>query len=176
MNTTYRNEQLLAVLRGFRAKVDAFVSSRIRHAVSEALYPRAREFRCSQLESLGVRTSDRAKMPRAEFQPLGEDILSDAIPTFFIGRNRTGLWIAREAKGRIGGIFLLKSSALAFARAQSEMARFAMIFPSERFELDLDNEGNPLARHAESLLRISTGLGRRIATAIGVRSNDLGAH
>ena len=108
-------------------------------------------------------------MPRAEFQPLGEDILSDAIPTFFIGRNRTGLWIAREAKGRIGGIFLLKSSALAFARAQSEMARFAMIFPSQRFELDLDNEGNPLARHAESLLRISTGLGRRIATTIGVR-------
>lgn len=38
----------------------------------------------------------------------GPALLSEAIPLFFIGRNKDGLWVAREADGRIGGIFLLK--------------------------------------------------------------------
>jgi hypothetical protein len=43
-------------------------------------------------------------------------ILSESIPPFFIARNRVGLWIAREAEGRTGGVFLFKKSALRFAR------------------------------------------------------------
>jgi len=41
------------------------------------------------------------------------------IPAFFIGRNKDGFWVAREVKGRIGGLFLLKNSALSFARRNS---------------------------------------------------------
>ena len=53
------------------------------------------------------------------FRPLDASIVSDAIPAFFIGRNRDGFWVARDAKGRNGGIFLLKASAVSFARALS---------------------------------------------------------
>jgi hypothetical protein len=169
VNTTSRNPQILRyrALRGFRATIDAFVSSRMQHAIPEAVS--ARRLPCSRPESSAARTPVRAETPNNQLQPLGEDILSAAIPTFFIGRNKSGLWIAREARGRIGGIFLLKSSALAFARAQSGSEPCAFVFPSESFELDLENEGNPLARHAESLLHVAARLGRRIAIATGIR-------
>jgi hypothetical protein len=67
-----------------------------------------------------------------------------AIPAFFIGRNMEGFWVARDAKGQIGGIFLLENSAVSFARKNSGPGGCATIFPSERIELDLDNKGNPL--------------------------------
>ena len=53
------------------------------------------------------------------FQPLDPGVLSEAIPAFFIGRNSDGFWVARDAKGRIGGLFLLESSALSFAQQRS---------------------------------------------------------
>jgi hypothetical protein len=170
VNITSRNPQLLRsrILRGFRATIDAFGSSRIQHAIAEAVC--AKRLPCSRQESFAAQTPVRAKTPNSELQPLGEDILSAAIPTFFIGRNESGLWIARESRGRIGGIFLLKSSALAFARAQSESEPCAFVFPSGSFELDRENEGNPFARHAESLLHVATRLGRRIAIATGILS------
>jgi hypothetical protein len=46
-------------------------------------------------------------------------VLSKSIPLFFIGRNRNSLWVAREAEGRTGGVFLLKQSALHFAQRKS---------------------------------------------------------
>jgi hypothetical protein len=46
-------------------------------------------------------------------------VLNRAIPLFFIGRNKHGFWLAREAKGRIGGMFLLRRSALRFAQEAS---------------------------------------------------------
>jgi hypothetical protein len=79
-----------------------------------------------------------------KFQPLDPDIVSASIPAFFIGRNRAGFWVAREANGRMAGIFLFKSSAVHFAHAQSTPAKCALIFPSETFELDIENRGNPL--------------------------------
>jgi hypothetical protein len=54
-----------------------------------------------------------------QFQPLDPGIVSAAIPAFFIGRNKQGFWVARDAKGKFGGIFLLKDSALSFARRHS---------------------------------------------------------
>ena len=75
-----------------------------------------------------------------QFQPLDPDIVSEAIPAFFIGRNKEGFWVARDVKGKIGGIFLLENSALSFARENSQPAGCATIFPSERFELDLENK------------------------------------
>jgi len=75
----------------------------------------------------------------AQFQPLDPGIVNGAIPAFFIGRNKEGFWVARDVNGQVGGIFLLENSALSFAKGNSRPAGCATIFPSERFELDLEN-------------------------------------
>jgi hypothetical protein len=86
--------------------------------------------------------------------PIDPDVISTAIPAFFIGRNGAGLWVAREAHGRIGGLFLFKSSAVDFANRQSGAARCALVFPAETFELDIENRGNPLIALAEGARRL----------------------
>jgi hypothetical protein len=103
----------------------------------------------------------------AQFQPLDPGIVNAALPAFFIGRNKEGFWVARDAKGRIGGIFLLENSALSFARRNSRPAGCATIFPSERIELDLENKGNPLAAQLGSLIHLATRFRRRMAAWIG---------
>jgi hypothetical protein len=90
------------------------------------------------------------------FQRLDPAVLDASIPTFFVGRNRDGFWVARDAKGENGGIFLFKSSALAFARRTSQPLSCATVFPSERFELDVKNQGNPLAGYLRPLVRALT--------------------
>jgi len=89
----------------------------------------------------------------ATLKPLDPDVVSASIPAFFIGRNKAGLWVAREANGRIGGLFLFKSSAVDFANRQSKPARCALVFPTDTFELDIENRGNPLIVLAARLLR-----------------------
>jgi hypothetical protein len=103
----------------------------------------------------------------AQFQPLDPGIVNAAIPAFFIGRNKEGFWVARDARGRIGGIFLLENSALSFARRNSRPAGCATIFPSERFELDLENNGNPFAAQLGSLIHLATRFRERMAACIG---------
>jgi len=71
--------------------------------------------------------------------------LSEAIPLFYIGRNKCGLWVVREAAGGSGGLFLFKQSAARFARSQSEPAGCAMMFLAEPFELDVENQGSRIA-------------------------------
>jgi hypothetical protein len=71
--------------------------------------------------------------------------LSEAIPLFYIGRNKSGLWVVREAAGGCGGLFVLKQSAARFARRQSEPAGCAMMFLAEPFDLDVDNQGSRIA-------------------------------
>ena len=71
--------------------------------------------------------------------------LSEAIPLFYIGRNKNGLWVVREAEGRSGGLFFLKQSAVHFARRQSEPSGCAMMFLDEPIELDVATQGR---RHA----------------------------
>nr|WP_091961005.1 hypothetical protein [Bradyrhizobium shewense] len=97
-------------------------------------------------------------------KPLDPDVVSPAIPAFFIGHNRAGLWVAREAQGRAGGLFLLKSSAVEFANGRSAPARCALVFPAEAFELDVENQGNPLvalaARWLEGVTRHLARLAR----------------
>jgi hypothetical protein len=101
------------------------------------------------------------------FQPLDPDIVNDAIPAFFIGRSKQGFWLARDVKGQMGGIFLFESSALAFARRNSRPAGCVTIFPSERFELDLENEGNPLIACLRPLMRLAVHGPRRTAALAG---------
>jgi hypothetical protein len=71
-------------------------------------------------------------------------LVSESIPLFFIARNRVGLWVAREAEGRTGGIFLFKRSALRFAERKSAPRGCATMVLAERLELDLENNGNSL--------------------------------
>ena len=80
---------------------------------------------------------------RRTFRPLDPGIVNETIPAFFIGRNKEGFWVARDVNGQIGGIFLFENSAVSFARTNSGPAGCATIYPSERFELDLENSGNP---------------------------------
>jgi len=90
VNTPDRNEQPLMtrLLRGFRARIDAFVSSRLRNAVPKAT--RVEGSRWKQGESFVAQT-DQAETPTLELQPLGEDILNAAIPAFFIGQQGRAL-------------------------------------------------------------------------------------
>jgi hypothetical protein len=91
----------------------------------------------------------------AQFRPLDPGVVSEAIPAFFIGRNKEGFWVARDTKGQIGGIFLLENTALSVAKRNSQPAGCATIFPSERFELDLENKGNPLVAHLGTLIHLA---------------------
>ncbi len=109
------------------------------------------------------RESERSGIPPtesatviAQFQPLDPAVVNEAIPAFFIGRNKQGFWVARDAKGRIGGIFLLENSALSFAKRNSRPAGCATIFPSERIELELG-----------SLIHVAMRFRRRMAACIG---------
>ncbi|WP_409334219.1 hypothetical protein [Bradyrhizobium manausense] len=98
---------------------------------------------------------------RSEIRPvqiatlsLDPDVVSASIPAFFIGRNQAGLWVARAANGRIGGLFLFKSSAIDFANRHSAPARCALVFPTGTFELDIENRGNPLISLAAQVKRL----------------------
>jgi hypothetical protein len=105
----------------------------------------------------------------AQFRPLDPGIVNGTIPAFFIGRNMEGFWIARDARGRIGGIFLLKDSAVSFAKRNSQAAGCATIFSSETIELDLDNNGNPLVAQLGWIKRLVKRFRRRMVAFIGRR-------
>ncbi len=111
--------------------------------------------------------SGKPAIASAPFQPLDPGVLNASIPAFVIGRNRDGFWLAREIRGRTGGIFLLRSSALAFARRNSFPLGCATIFPAERFELDLENRGNPLLAYLGPLMRLAMRGWDRMAILTG---------
>jgi hypothetical protein len=90
------------------------------------------------------------------------DVLSPAIPLVFIGRNRDGFWVARDADRQFGGIFLSQRSALQFADRHNWPAGCATMILAERFELDIENGGNPFVAHLVAAKRILT----RIANGI----------
>lgn len=90
-----------------------------------------------------------AKFPRRP----DSRVLSESIPLFFIGRNRNGLWVAREAEGRAGGIFLFKNSALRFAKRHGASVGCATMFLADRFELDVENQGNPFVAWLDAVWR-----------------------
>lgn len=77
--------------------------------------------------------------------------LSESIPLFFIARNENGLWVAREAEGRTGGVFLFKRSAVRFAEKNSVPSGCATMFPADRLELDLENRGGAVAAWIDAL-------------------------
>jgi hypothetical protein len=68
-------------------------------------------------------------------------IINESIPLFYIGQNKKGRWVVREADGRSGGLFLFKPWAVSFARRQSEPSGCAIMFLAESIELDIDSQG-----------------------------------
>jgi hypothetical protein len=118
----------------------------------------------------GRKTSDVT----APFQPLDPGMVNETIPAFFIGRNRDGFWLARDAKGKTGGIFLFERSALSFARRHSRPRGCATIFPSERFELDLENQGSALVAHLGRLMRLAAHGRQRMAAVAGTLLEAIG--
>jgi hypothetical protein len=78
------------------------------------------------------------------FQRPEPDVLNKAIPVVFIGRNREGFWVVRDAEAKFGGLFWRKRAALDFAKTHGVSGGCAIVFPQARFELDMENQGNPL--------------------------------
>ena len=154
-NTAQRAaERLAAVLTAVGEKFDVFVSYQMQQAAAEAQPAR-------------TPPDDEPAGTATPFRPLDAGIVSDAIPAFFIGRNGDGFWVARDAKGRIGGLFLRKASAVSFARTQGGPAGCATIFPADRFELDLKNSGNPLIPYLRPLMRLAQHLRQRAIAGAG---------
>jgi hypothetical protein len=114
----------------------------------------------------GLLPGGGASLVTAPFAPLDPGIVNEAIPAFFIGRNSDGFWLARDVKGKTGGIFLFERSALSFARRHSRPAGCATIFPSGRFELDLENQGNALVAPLRRLMRLAAQARQRMAAII----------
>jgi len=198
--TEQAQEQIKTVFTAFRELLDASVSNCLKQAAAEARHPHPRQFADTQnaiekrpmttmqltipflssrkLTHVGIPPTDKPDTPAQPFGSLDPNVVSDAIPAFFIGRDRDGFWVAREAKGRIGGLFLFKSSAVAFARAEGGAAGCATIFPAESFELDLANQGNPIAEQLAPLVRRARSLSGRIGQLFATltrRSTDFHA-
>ena len=91
--------------------------------------------------------------------------ISDATPTALAGARR---------QGREWDAFLLKNSAMAFAKRMSRPAGCATIFLYERFELDLKNQGNPFLPYLRGIKRRMAFLSRRITklTAVARAPSD----
>lgn len=125
------------------------------------------------------RTFDRSLLARGASAPTvskfprrpDPSILSESIPLYFIGRNKAGLWVAREAEGRAGGIFLLKRSVLRFVAKRGAPAGCATMLLSERFELDVENHGNPLAAWLDAVLRKMATLILEYPPPMAIRRN-----
>jgi hypothetical protein len=122
----------------------------------------------------GGSPADKPSMVVAQFQPLDPGIVSDAIPAFFIGRNKEGFWVARDAAGRIGGIFLLEVSATAFARENSGPTGCATIYPHGTIELDLENSGSRMIALLGLLVRRVSRARQRIEACVGKMTDTVG--
>jgi hypothetical protein len=101
----------------------------------------------------GVPVGVTAKFPSRP----NSGVLSESIPLFFIARNRAGLWVAREAEGRTGGIFLFKRSPVRFAERSGGPRGCATMFLAEHLELDLENRGKRLIGWISAVLNAVHG-------------------
>jgi hypothetical protein len=61
-------------------------------------------------------------------------ILNEAIPLVAIGRNRAGLWVARDCDSSIGRAFIFKGSAVRFAKRMKRPGACALMFVNDGLE------------------------------------------
>jgi len=118
------------------------------------LVVKGNERRVNRSQPAPVAAGAAAKFPRRP----DSRVLSESIPLFFIGRNKNGFWVAREAEGRTGGIFVFKRSAMGFAKKNGAPVGCATMFLAERLELDVENRGSLLTAWLDAALRIAAGL------------------
>jgi hypothetical protein len=93
---------------------------------------------------------------------------SDSIPLFFIGRNQSGFWVARESEGRSNGLFLLRRSAARFARNRSSPRGCAVMVVEHPIELDLPNQGNRLIEPIRTIIDVIRRRAPLVTTCIGM--------
>jgi hypothetical protein len=96
-----------------------------------------------------------------------DTVLSDSIPLFFIGRDQNGFWVAREAAGRCGGLFLFRWSATRFARRKGLAGGGATMFVEHSIELDLPNQGGRLAELVATTIDIVRRRAPLVTNVIG---------
>jgi hypothetical protein len=108
----------------------------------------------------------RGSVTAAPFQRPGPEVLSEAIPVVFVGRNRDGFWVVRDAEARFGGLFWRQQAALDFAKASASPGGYATVFPQARFELDMENHGNSLIDGIGVARRLLTRRAQRLIAAI----------
>jgi hypothetical protein len=99
-------------------------------------------------------------------------ILSTAIPLFYVGRNKHGFWVVREAQGRSGGVFLRQRSALRFARKQSEPLGCAIMFLNEPFNLGIENQGGRLVVPLVACIEAVTRRAPVLAVFLDMAANE----
>ena len=70
-----------------------------------------------------------------------------ALPLVFIGRNRTGDWVAQEQNGLYGGLFVNRAQAIKYALFENGHRPEAIVEVSRELELDMsDTQPFPNAR------------------------------
>jgi hypothetical protein len=95
-------------------------------------------------------------------------VLNETIPLFYIGQNRKGRWVVREAGGRSGGLFLFRRSAVRFARDESETSGCALMFVNKPLELDIENRGSDFAEPLTEAIDAAKRRAPRFAAFIGM--------
>jgi hypothetical protein len=95
------------------------------------------------------------------------EVISETIPLFYIGQNRRGFWVAREAERRSGGLFIFKRSALRFAQKKCAPIGCATMFVADAFELDIENEGNDLVGSMSVIIDAATRRAPSLVDFIG---------
>jgi len=117
---------------------------------------------------LGARSPQIAPAATAPAWPHRPDpsVLSNSIPVFFIGKTRDGFWVARDAGGRCGGLFLRQHSAVQFARARTALQPCATMHLTDPFELDIANEGNPLIGCLRSAMQWTRAAWSRLSATV----------
>jgi len=133
-------------LMGLRLRKCIHVMTPVSHQAQQ----RQRKTSTSNPQAEATPTSNLIQARRWPPRP-GPQLLSIAIPLFFIARDPDGFWVARESDGRIGGIFVLRRSALQFAKEQAGCHGCATMFLPDRFQLDIKNSGNPVIGRLQSM-------------------------
>jgi hypothetical protein len=95
-------------------------------------------------------------------------VLNETIPLFYIGQNRKGLWVVREAEGRSGGLFLFRRTAVRFAREQSEATGCGLMFLNKPLELDIENRGSDIVEPLAAAMDAARRRAPRLAGFVGV--------
>jgi len=95
-------------------------------------------------------------------------VLNETIPLFYIGQNKKGLWVVREAEGRSGGLFLFRRTAVRFAREQSEATGCGLMFLNKPLELDIENCGSDIAEPLAATMDVAKRRAPRLAGFVGM--------